>query len=165
MNRKHTPSIERLRELFVYSPQSGVLLRKIRRGSAPEGAVAGGDNSHGYLVVPVDGRRYMAHCIAWAMHYGQWPTQMLDHIDRNRANNAIANLRVANNELNQGNTKINKRNTSGYRGVSWCSQSGKWTAFIRLNGRNKRLGSFETRLLAAEAYSNVAKQKFGEFYA
>jgi hypothetical protein len=164
MNTKHTPSIERLNELFTFDPVTGVLRRKIARGSSPAGAVAGGDNSHGYLCVPIDGRRYMVHNVGWAIHFGQWPAAILDHRDRNRAHNAIGNLRLSSNESNQGNTKLNVRNTSGHRGVSKRPRGDGWLAYIKVNGKNRRLGQFATPELAAAAYSTAARAKFGEFY-
>ena len=160
-----TPSVDELAALFVYDPDTGVLRRKTARGSAKVGDAAGGGNSHGYLVVFVGKRRAMVHRVCWALHYGRWPQHQIDHINRNRMDNRIANLREATSMQNAGNTNLSCRNTSGIRGVSWSKGDRAWVAYIRANGKQRRLGVFADKAEAAAVYAKAARLKFGEFYA
>lgn len=85
-------TVERLRELLDYDPETGVFRWKEPRRKCRVGEVAGSLRKDGYVKIQVDGRFYQAHRLAWLCVYGVWPSA-IDHIDGNRANNAIANLR------------------------------------------------------------------------
>ena len=89
---------------------------------------------------------------------------MIDHIDENKANNIVKNLRWAtssNNGCNQGKQINNK---SGFKGVSFDKHANKFIAYIRINGKNKNLGAFETAKEASVAYEEKAKELHKEFY-
>jgi hypothetical protein len=83
----------------------------------------------------------------------------VDHADGDSANNQRGNLRVCTHAQNMGNRRVNANNTSGFKGVSWKSRSGRWLA--RLAGKD--VGLFETKELAAAAYQRAALAKYGEF--
>jgi hypothetical protein len=86
----------------------------------------------------------------------------VDHINHNGLDNRRCNLRVCTRTQNQANSKPRKK-SSKYKGVSWSNSENKWRAFIRINGKGKTIGRFDSELDAAEAYNNEAKKCFGEF--
>ena len=109
------------------------------------------------------GRQQLEHRVAWFLHYGEWPCRQIDHVNGNRSDNRIANLRLATNSENVCNRGKPKNNTSGFKGVSWNSGRRAWLATIRRKGSNKNLGYFATREAAADAYNRAALKYHGEF--
>jgi hypothetical protein len=141
-----------LKELLHYNPDTGLFTRLTSRGGAKAGAVAGGKHHSGYISIQVDGKLYAAHRLAWLYQFGHWPTDQLDHINGVCHHNAIANLRQATRSQNGQNTKMYNSNTSGFFGVSYYKASGKWLAKIKIGGKRKQLGYFNTPEEASEAY-------------
>lgn len=141
--------------LVQYNPISGNFLR--------DGKRAGTLNRLGYVQIKMDGRLYLAHRLAWFLHYGYLPAKQIDHVNGNKADNRISNLRLASGSENLRNRGKPCNNTSGYKGVSWIAHYQKWQATIKFDGKNKYLGRFATREEAAEAYSKAALQHHGEF--
>ena len=88
--------------------------------------------------------------------------QVVDHINRNRLDNARSNLRFCTRAENCANAPLWKNNTSGYKGVSRY-KDGRWRAYIKIGQRFKHIGAFETKEGAAHAYNEVAKEIYGEF--
>jgi hypothetical protein len=108
-------------------------------------------------------KRYRAHALAWLYVHNEY-LEFIDHRDCNPSNNAISNLRPANPSLNAGNSRISKRNTSGYKGVSWNKRKKRWQAYIHMpDGRQKTIGRFSRIEDAAEAYRKASLVRFGEF--
>jgi hypothetical protein len=99
-------------------------------------------HSEGYLRGRVYGKFYLAHRVAWLLTYGTWPDDDIDHINGDRSDNRIANLRVATRSENMKNAKMRVNNTSGVVGVSWHKAARKWHAEIKSNGRKFSLGLF-----------------------
>lgn len=89
--------------------------------------------------------------------------QLVDHIDRNPLNNQRANLRACTIGQNRANSRLENRNTSGYKGVSWNKRSAKWQAYAKKDGKMIYLGYFSTALEAAFKYDEKARQLFGDF--
>jgi hypothetical protein len=87
----------------------------------------------------------------------------VDHIDRNRMNNHVRNLRICSRRQNCGNQKIRSTNTSGFKGVSWHKQRQKWYARICLDNRLIGLGMYKTAKEAAIAYDKAALRIYGDF--
>jgi hypothetical protein len=110
-------------------------------------AVDGKGYRHGSL----DYTYVRLHRALWAMTYGAWPKDDIDHVDGDRSNNDISNLRLVTASDNQRNQKRYKNNTSGHTGVSWYKPYSKWRATICLNGKHKHLGYFDTAEEAAKA--------------
>lgn len=155
---------EKLRELLDYDPETGVFTwRVVRRGSRGVGSVAGVPNPAGYVQIRIDGRLYYAHRLVWLWMFGEWPKAYVDHVNRDPADNRLKNLRAATNLQNQGNTKLQRNNTTGFRGVSWSRQRQKYTATLRANGKNQHLGVFRCPTAAHLAYCKAAKQHYGQF--
>lgn len=154
-------TIQQLRENFSYDHISGVLVRiKDVRGKYKIGDQVGSVNFEGYLTVYVQQEKLVVHRIAWAMFYGEWPIKALDHINMDRKDNAIENLRLASHAENQHNTK--PRSNSGLKGVTKLPH-GSYQAQIKVNGKQTYLGSFPTADEAAHAYNKMAVKNFGEF--
>jgi len=154
-------SINYLREIFSCDADRGVLRWKMGVGRVLAGAVAGCESVDGYIVVRHGGRQYRAHRVIWAMHYGSWPERDLDHINCNKSDNRIVNLRLCDNARNQWNVPA-RDGSSAHKGVG--RHKGKWRARIRVgDGRRIELGAFATEEEAAEAYRSAALAYHGEF--
>lgn len=154
--------IERVREVLAYNPDTGTLNWLIRPNRKMQcGDSAGTPNSHGYTVISVDKVKYQSHRLIWAIHYGEQPPRLIDHIDGNRSNNCISNLRAASFSQNCHNARIPKNNKSGAKGVQ--HRDGVFIAQIQINRVRKQLGRFSTLAEAEGAYAAAAAQHFGEF--
>ena len=119
---------------------------------------------YGYLVVKTLRRQLKVHQVIWCLQYGVWPQHQIDHVNRDRSDNKISNLRAASNYLNQGNRGLNRNNTSGYKGVTFNKKEQAWRAIIRQHG-GKRLvfWGFKTPEEAARRYDEELVKKYGEF--
>jgi hypothetical protein len=134
---------QRLRELLHYDHGTGVFTRRVSRGPSRVGCIAGSKN-RGYLQIKVDGKIVLSHRLAWLAVYGEFPAGEIDHIDGDRSNNAIANLRVVTRSINMQNLHGPRRdNNSGFLGVSWDGLKKKWLATIQLDGKQHFLGRFD----------------------
>lgn len=156
---------ERLVILYDYNPITGIFLHKKKFGYK-QGTIAGSPHKNGYLVLGIDRRSILAHRAAWAIVNGSLPDNGLDidHIDGDKRNNSISNLRVASRSDNLKNSKGHKDSKSGVKGVSWCKRRNKWQVRIFRNGENKWIGMFEDINKAKEEYEKVARVIDGEFY-
>lgn len=135
-----------LKELLTYDPDTGIFIwRNPRRGVYKK--EAGSISLHGYVEVGLVRGRYVAHRLAWLYVYGVWPKQ-LDHINHNRLDNRIINLRDVPHIDNCRNQKKHKNNTSGFTGVSFHSGSGKWRAHIKIMFKQIHLGLFDDKFEA-----------------
>lgn len=159
------PTAERVRELFDYDPDTGVFIRKItifngkKAGTRADVARKTGRLA-GYTRICVDHQRFLAHRIAWLYMTGSWPDHEIDHINGDPSDNRFCNLRDVPGAINRQNQHRPRTGTaSGYLGVKrggWKNK--KWSASIRIDGRNRHLGTFETKEDAYEAYV-TAKRK------
>lgn len=163
------PSQQRVRQLLDYSAATGELVwrRQDDRTKTWNTRFAGklaGCDSHGYVVLNVDGKRYPAHRIIWVWIHGNIPTRkQIDHINGDRADNRLSNLRLATVVENTRNGPMRKRNRAGLKGVSFHAFSGLWRARIFVEGKERSLGYFTSPEEAHEAYVAEAKRCFGEF--
>ena len=154
---------ERLRELLNYDPETGEFTWRVNRGGpAKAGSRAGTVRVRGYRAVYVDNKPYAEHRLAWLYTYGRWPTNHIDHRNGVGGDNRLANLRECTREENHQNRALNRNSTSGYPGVCWHRQIGKWEAYINHNGTRRYLGVFTDLEEAAEAY-RIAKAKLHTF--
>lgn len=160
------PSVQRLKHLLACDFERGILVWKnasnpMGRGGGKQyiGKVAGGAHPSGYIYIAVDGKKYGAHRIVWAMAHGEWQPDGLhiDHIDGNPANNELKNLRLATRSQNQAN-----RRSQGTKGVR-LHACGKWEARLTAAGTKIYLGLHATMADAKEAYDSAAREHFEEF--
>jgi hypothetical protein len=148
-------SVERV---LAYDPETGAFTWKRDKGSkAKAGAIAGSAHSAGYWMLTVDGNRVLAHRLAWALHHRADPGELeIDHINRNKLDNRIANLRLVDRITNQRNRGANKNNKCGLRGVSFHSPTGKWRASLGYSYKSTHLGLYSTPQEAHAAFLAAA---------
>jgi hypothetical protein len=149
------PTQERLLELFKYNPNDGSFERiKTTAPKAIKGMVIfGSKNSSGYLLVSVDSKTFVAQRLAWIISNGDIQSGLqIDHINRDRSDNRLCNLRLVTHMENGHNQKLRATNNSGYAGVFWHTQSKKWRASIMVNYKPIHLGGFDTPEEANVAY-------------
>jgi hypothetical protein len=152
----------RLRQRLSYDPDTGEFTWIIPPRGRSVGAIAGRTAKDDYSQIQVDGRRYQAHRLAWLYVHGTFPEKIMDHIDGDRSNNRINNLRPATNSQNGANERMKSQNTSGYKGVSWFLNKW-WKAQISYRGKVIYLGHFDCPKEAHAAYMAAARKYHGEF--
>jgi hypothetical protein len=100
-------------------------------------------HSEGYRRIAIGGVRLLAHRVIWAYHHGEWPNGMIDHINGNRSDNRLENLRVVSSLDNARNARYSDRTGLGCIGVRWDRANSKWRAAIGIGGRKtKHIGMF-----------------------
>ena len=143
---------ERLKERLDYDPDTGVFV-SLGTGDSI------GVHDEGYVRITMkDRKKHYAHRLAWLYVHGKWPEGDIDHIDRNKSNNAISNLRDVPRAINIFNAPSRQDNTSGCTGVTWCKAKQKWK--VRL--RTKSLGYY-TDFDAAVAARKKAESSDSEY--
>lgn len=153
-----------LRERLHYDPETGVFRwRSVTNNRMAADGTAGWVRDRGYIRISLEYRTYYAHRLAWLYVHGAPVPPIIDHIDGNPSNNRIANLRAATHPQNIANARRRRDNTSGFKGVSWHSQTRKWLAQIGRGGKTYHLGLFETPELAHQAYCAAATRLFENF--
>lgn len=140
-------------EYLTYNPNTGEIVWIKDKGRARAGDLAGSFDFYGYLIIRLNGVRYKAHRLAWYLHYGKWPEKDIDHVNRNKSDNRIENLREVSARENASNTlRFNK-------GAYFDKERGKWRASAVLGGKSKNLGRFTTQGEAQAAYSEAIGDK------
>jgi len=144
-------SADEVRKRFHYDPDTGAFTRLVRGGTMPPGSRAGTVTKYGYLVVYMKGANYRVHRLAWLYVHGVWPKHQIDHINGDRLDNRLANLRDVPQDVNQQNRRTARRDSlTGLMGASMAR--GKYRAIIRTAGKCKTIGYFETAESAHAAY-------------
>lgn len=160
-----TLTYEQVARAVSYDPETGVIrwIRSAgRHGRIPAGAVAGCLNSEGYRHIVIDGAKVKAHRVAYLLMTGAWPSEFIDHVNMDRADNRWANLRPASRTDNKANQRIRKDSRNRYKGVV-RQRDGRWGAEIVKGGVKHWLGMHETEESAAAAYASAAQHVFGQF--
>jgi hypothetical protein len=174
MAKEFVLSPDDLRKLIDYDPHAGKFLWRARdphwfpsdrtcqmwntRWAGREAFVC--VNSRGYQSARVLGKNVKAHRVAWAIAFGEWPKNQIDHINGDKTDNKISNLRVVTRLTNNKNRKIPSNNTSGVIGVFRQKNNQKWAAQIACNGKRITLGYFHSFDDAVSA-RRQAERKFG----
>jgi hypothetical protein len=163
----------RLRELLVYEPETGIFWwRRQSNATGPTLGVrerwanqrAGALTVQGYSIINVDGERFRSVRLAWLYMTGEWPTNHIDHINGDPADDRWVNLREATRSENMANAKlIRTNNTSGARGVSWNKRLEKWHARVNFERRLYHCGYFNSFEEAVESRDRKAAQLHGAF--
>lgn len=156
---------QELKSKLSFNPETGIFTWLIANNSRVKvGMIAGTFSSTGYVYITIDRKNYKSHRLAWLYMNGECPKDMIDHVDGDKLNNKIVNLRKCNQSQNMQNQKLSKFNTSGYKGVSWHNATSKWRSRAKLKSKQYHLGLFERAEDAFKAYQKFAKQNHGEFY-
>ena len=149
-----------LRRTFVYDAVTGLFYRAGRYPVKPSGR----KDPKGYITLKINGRGYFAHRLAWLYIYGEWPSEIIDHINRERDDNRICNLRDVSSSQNNLNRTLNPkgRGASGRKGVTVLTRKDgtiRYQATICKNGDVAYLGLFDDIETAAAAYEAAAAKR------
>ena len=143
-----------------YDPATGVFTWAVSAPGISLGKSAGSVSVHGYRVIRI-GRKSVRACrLAWFMSHGEWPNGEIDHINGNRLDDRIENLRVvdrAGNSQNKRSAQANNK-SSGFLGVTWNKQHMRWQSKIMANKKMHHVGYFDTPEEAHAAYLNKKRQ-------
>lgn len=145
-------SLDKARALLSYDPMTGEFRWASSHGNVVAGSPAGNQVASGYMVVGLAGEKYRAHRLAWFITHGAWPAGTIDHINGDRADNRLANLRDVPHAINMQNIrKPTAANKSGVLGVYWSERRQGWMAAISVDGKKKDAGPFKTMERAVAA--------------
>lgn len=159
--RKEAVTLERLKSVLRYEPETGNFIRLIRTSNnCAVGDIAGCvDKDTGYVRISIDGVLYHGHRLAWFYMTGEWPEIDVDHENRNTSDNRWSNLRNASRTLNNANRP---KRRAGLKGVTEHSP-GRWVAQIGRMYKSGYIGIYDTEQEAHEAYRREAERQFGEY--
>lgn len=160
----NTITQQQLMDDFFYDPESGQFSRLKHSARWPAGTVVGCACPRGYVIIFIKKKCYRAHTLAWLYVNGSFPSSQIDHINGNKGDNRICNLRLATNQQNHFNLGKKKSNTSGYKGVTYVSTNNSWRAKIQINGKTIDLGYHKTPERAAMAYKIAAHLYHQDFF-
>lgn len=145
---------------LFYSPTTGEFFH-LQGKRAGQRADRGDPNS--YYFVCAFGQKVLAHRLAWMYVHGALPANQIDHIDGDKTNNRLSNLRACTQSQNLANRPPQRNSTSGLKGAYFDKRGGRWHSVIGVNGKLKRLGVFDTAEAAHAAYVAAAVEIYGEF--
>jgi len=155
----------RCHELFEYRDGNlywKPVINSKNRPSVRNGRVVGTAGGNGYLDVNINKQRYRVHRLIFLMFHNYLPEEV-DHINNNRQDNRIENLRAANTQTNKYNTLLSRHNTSGIKGVSWHKTAKKWRCSLSTNNRVKQVYGFASKEDAEEFMDLWRSTAHGEF--
>ena len=154
-----------LKELLDYNSDTGIFTWKVNIAkNVKVGHIAGNVKDTGYIRIKINKKMYLAHHLAFLYVFNSIPSNMIDHINGNRADNRLCNLREVTNAENQYNSKINSKNNSGYKNVSWNKARNKWIVQLKINGKQKFIGYFDD-LEFADLVAQEARNKYHKEFA
>lgn len=144
--------------------EDGTLLHKSKFG-AKEGKLAGSLTPQGYRRIKVGGRLFLAHRIAYKMHHGIDPGEKeVDHVNGEKSDNRVCNLRLATRSQNRQNVGAYANNSLGLRGVYYSKNRKGYMCSVQCEGSRAEYGPYATPEAARDVYTKHAKALFGEFY-
>lgn len=154
---------EYLKSILDYDLDTGVFTWKVNKSKRAKIGNVAGWSYNGYREIEINNKKYKAHRLAWLYVYGEMPKNLIDHVDGNRSNNKISNLREATYQTNSENYKTPQTNKSGVKNVSWYKNLNKWVVSISVKQTGKTIGYFDD-LELAELVAIEARNKYrGEF--
>ncbi len=151
-----------LHQIFEY--RDGELYWKVDRADkkVKAGDKAGNPDTGGYLRVCISYKEYRVHRLIFLMNHGFLP-KFVDHINGTRTDNRIENLRQATTQQNNRNSKISKKNTSGYKNICWDKSNQSWRVTFVVNGKKKHFGRLKDLQIASKMAQTVRSQLHGDF--
>ena len=164
MKTKNNPDITKELLWTIFDYRDGILYRKRVKETKvkKEGQVTGSVMKNGYRICSVFNRLFLVHRLVFMMFRGYFP-EFVDHINHNRDDNRIENLREAQRRDNNRNAKRGKNNKSGCPGVYWDKTREKWIAAICIDYKTINLGGFPSFLDAVAARKAAENREYGEF--
>ena len=155
-------TVSELHELLTADFEAGRLFwRNAARSTNGRGHDAGDEAGYmeprGYFYLDTGKGRYAVHRILWAMYHGDWPTKEIDHIDRNKSNNAIANLRDVSSRENEAN-----KERKGNLPLGVHRKNKRFEARLYANGSRSYLGTYGTPEEASAAYQKALEAALGQ---
>jgi hypothetical protein len=142
---------KRLKELLDYNHSTGIFTWKVRRNQyAVKGAAAGTLNKNNYIQITIDGQIHYAHRLVFLFLEGHLPEGIVDHLDGNPSNNCIENLRVCSDRDNASNKQRHREGS--LVGAYWSKTRNKFVSQIKIQGKSRHLGQFDTAIEAHTAY-------------
>ena len=158
-----TLTLERLKELLHYDPETGVFTRRVRRSNSMPGTIAGTLLKTGHISISIDSVQYLASRLAVLYMTGEWPKDQVDHVNMNTQDNRYCNLRGATQSENLGNRRVRPDSSTGVKGVFPHHKSGRFRAKISYDNIQYHIGYYDTVEKATEAYRIAAEAIFGKF--
>lgn len=158
------PNQEEIHKYFIYLPETGVFLNRITRSAlAKEGHQSGCVDLTGYIYIHFNRTRLLAHRLAWVYTYGVEPEGWIDHINGDRSDNRIANLRACTIHENARNRGLGSNSSTGFKNISWNADRGTWEVGIKMNGKKVFFKRFKILQEAQRAATEARNQLYGEF--
>lgn len=146
-------------ERISYEPSTGIFRWNVSAPGITKGAIAGTMTSSGYRQIKLGHVPYRAHRLAWFLTHGQWPDGEVDHINGDKVDNRLDNLRVVDRAGNSQNQRAAHRdNSSGFLGVTWNKQHCRWQAKLQVNKKMHHVGYFDAPEVAHEAYIQLKRE-------
>jgi len=154
--RKNEPlTHEYLTYLLSYDCATGLFTREVTTGTtAIKGMTVGSAHNQGYISVSINRNKYLLHRLAWFYVHKEWP-EVIDHINGDKKDNRIANLR----SVTQYENTLNRKKYKGFQGVHWCSQQGRYKAKIKIDKKTVYIGSFKCPKEAEKAYLEKKRER------
>jgi len=147
---------EYLKSIITYNPDTGIFVRK--NGRIPKYV-----GKNGYMQISIQYKKYYLHRLAWLYMYGFMPEKEIDHINGNKSDNRICNLREATRTQNRHNTKVSKRNKSGHKNISLHTTSKLWRVVMYKNGTTVVNKYFKEIDDAIDFSKKMRKEIYGNF--
>jgi hypothetical protein len=160
MKAKELPPLSILQEMLCYNSETGELHWKKDRNTNKVKDKRAGWTRNGYIVFSYGKSTYYVHRVAYALYYGEQlsPDVVIDHKDGDKSNNRVNNLRKVTYSANNHNRKLDKKSTSGHRGVTYSKTANKWQARLTIDGRQLNLGYFDCKEDAITARLNAERE-------
>lgn len=155
-----------VRDCLDYCPETGVFTWRMNMYRTKAGTRAGSvSGANGYVRITLAGVGYKAHRLAWFYVHGVWPDKHVDHINRDRTDNRIENLRLVDQIQNTQNMSKRKNSACQFKGVTPLTRNkSRFVAQIRYDGKQRVIGVFATQEEAHKAYCDAARVQFGEYF-
>ena len=154
--------LEDMRAQFAYDPETGWLTRRVKRGKWPAGVRVGAKDSKGHRQVRFNGKLFLEHRVIWFIVYGYVPEE-IDHINRQRDDNRLVNLRECTHRENNRNMNVRWDSSTRVPGVAHYPRYGKFVAYITVDGKRRHLGYFAEFDAAVAARKAAEVELFKEF--